>query len=99
MGMKNKFGQRYIKRNCFFEPSGRDKDWVDSCLKDVEVAFKNKKPAIISTHRVNFVGDRSKENRDLGLKMLRELISKMLIKWPNLEFSNTPVLFDKFGNN
>ena len=99
MGMRNKFGQRYIKRNCFFEPSGKDKDWVDACLRDIELAFKNGKPAVISTHRVNYVGDRSAENRDMGLKQLDTLLKRMLLKWPKIEFINTPKLFNYFSKN
>jgi hypothetical protein len=99
MGMKNKFGQRFIKRNCFFEPSGRDKDWVDSCLRDIELAFRYGKPAVISTHRVNYVGDRNADNRDFGLKQLDKLIKLMLLKWPDIEFTNTPKLFDYFDKN
>ncbi len=99
MGMKNKYAQTFIKRNCFFEPAGNDKDWIDSCLRDIELAFKNGKPAVISTHRVNYVGDRSLTNRVQGLKQLTALIQKMLIKWPNLEFGTTPILLDKFRKN
>ena len=35
LGKKNQFGQRYITRNAFFEPSLSGKDWVDSCLYDI----------------------------------------------------------------
>ena len=48
LGQKNKYNQKYITRNCFFEPSSEGKDWVNSCLKDIDIAFKWKKPAVIS---------------------------------------------------
>lgn len=98
MGMKNKLGQRFIKRNCFFEPSGEGKDWVDSCLKDIEFAFKNKKPAVISTHRVNYMGGLSDINRVRGLFQLKELLQTILKKWPDVQFITTSELYDLFEN-
>lgn len=99
MGMKNKFGQRYIKRNCFFEPSAGEKDWVDSCLSEIQYAFENHKPAVISTHRVNYIGGLNESNRDQGLKQLKLLLDKIIAKWPNVEFINTPDLFNLFDRN
>jgi hypothetical protein len=98
MGMKNKLGQRFIKRNCFFEPSGEGKDWVDSCLKDVELAFRYKKPAVISTHRVNYMGGLSEKNGDRGLFQLKELLQTIVKKWPNVQFVTTSELYDIFEN-
>lgn len=95
-GMKNRHGQRFIKRNCFFEPSNPQKNWVDSCLLDIERAFLYKKPAIISTHRVNYVSSLVVENRDKGFRQLDELIAKILLKWPDVEFQTTNKLYDYF---
>lgn len=86
LGQKNKWGQRYITRNAFFEPSQKGKDWVDSCLHDIEVAFRWKKPAVISTHRVNYVGSLNPANRDFGLSQLKSLLKQILIKWPEVQF-------------
>lgn len=86
MGQKNKSGQRYITRNVMFEPNKSQEQWVNRALKDIEVAFKYKKPAIISSHRVNFVGGKSEENRDKGLKYLKDLLSQAVKKWPEAEF-------------
>lgn len=94
LGKKNKFDQKYIKRNCFFEPSAEGKDWVDSCLSEIEMAFKFGKPAIISTHRVNFIGGLSPQNRANGLKKLDDLLKQITQKWPNVVFKTTPELYD-----
>lgn len=94
LGQKNKHGQRYITRNCFFEPSQPEKDWVASCLNDIELAFKWKKPAIISSHRVNYIGALNSKNRDLGLKSLEELLTKIISKWPEVEFMTSNELGD-----
>lgn len=95
-GMKNRLGQRFIKRNCFFEPSNPQKNWVDSCLQDIERAFLYKKPAIISTHRVNYVGGMVARNRENGLRQLDELIEQILKRWPDVEFKTTNELYDYF---
>jgi hypothetical protein len=92
LGKKNKFGQIALSRNGGFEPSAGGKDWVDSCLKEIEFAFRMKKPATISTHRVNYIGFLEPINRDESLKLLKELLSKILKKWPDVEFMTSPEL-------
>lgn len=94
LGMKGKYGQKYITRNCFFEPSDASKNWLDSCLYDISIAFKYKKPAIISTHRVNYVGGLDERNRDNGLNMLNILLKEMIKNWPDIEFISTAELGD-----
>jgi len=94
LGQKNKYSQRFITRNCFFEPSEKSKDWVDSCLKDIEIAFRWYKPAVISSHRVNYIGALNKSNRDNGLTQLKQLLRSMLKKWPEVEFMTSDQLGD-----
>lgn len=86
LGQKNRYGQRYITRNCFFEPSQVGKDWVASCLNDIEVAFKWGKPAVISSHRVNYIGSLNPKNRVVSINALDELLSKIISKWNDVEF-------------
>jgi hypothetical protein len=92
LGKRNQAGQRFITRNAFFEPSQEGKNWVDSCLTDVERAFRWRKPAIISTHRVNFIGALVESNRKRGLALLDELLARMITRWPDIEFMTTPEL-------
>lgn len=93
-GQKNRFGQTYLVRNAYFEPSlNQSKDWVESTIFEIEKAFQRKSPAIICTHRINFVGFIDVRNRDRSLKMLNELIRRVLSKWPEVEFMNTSELF------
>lgn len=98
LGKKNKLGQRYITRNCFFEPSSNEKgeyiDWVNNCLKEMEIAFRWGKPAVISSHRVNYIGYLIPENREKSLKLLEELLHKMLKRWPDIEFMTSVELGD-----
>jgi hypothetical protein len=86
LGKKNKFGQAYITRNAFFEPNAPSNDWVSSCLKDIEYAFKWNKPAVISSHRTNYIGSLDEKNRTNSLKKLNELLEKILLKWPDAQF-------------
>ncbi|HTO14548.1 MAG TPA: hypothetical protein VLZ83_02205 [Edaphocola sp.] len=86
MGQKNKFGQQYLTRNVMFEPNMNANDWVGRAMNEISVAFQYKKPAIISSHRVNFVGGKSLSNRDKGLKDLKDLLSQIVKRWPDVEF-------------
>jgi hypothetical protein len=92
LGKKNRFGQIALSRNASFEPSSGRKDWVDGCMHDIELAFKWKKPATISTHRVNYIGYLNPDNRGRNLRLLKSLISKLLKKWPDVEFMTSPEL-------
>jgi hypothetical protein len=88
-GQSNSFGQVYLVRNCIFEPSIENQDWVDTCLAEIEIAFKWNKPANISSHRVNFCGHIEPEVRAHGLKELKRLLTAIVKKWPDVEFLTT----------
>jgi hypothetical protein len=89
---ENKGGLRYITRNCVFEPSDKSRDWVDSCLSDIAIAFRWKKPAIISTHRVNFIGSLDPSNRSFGLQQLSTLLEAIMKSWSDAEFMTSAEL-------
>jgi hypothetical protein len=86
LGQKNQHNQLYLTRNAFFEPNAPGKDWVASCLEDIYYAFLWKKPAVISSHRTNYIGSLDKKNRKLGLEKLTELLTAVTKKWPEVEF-------------
>jgi hypothetical protein len=92
LGQKDESGIRYIIRNCFFEPSETGKDWSDSCLADINAAFRWNKPAIIGSHRVNYIGSLNPGNRDNSLLQLQTLLKTIRKKWPDIEFMSTDVL-------
>ena len=95
IGEKNKFDQYYITRNAFFEPLASKKiDSVDLALSKIEYAFKFNKPAIIGTHRINFIGSLIEENRDQNLLNFKLLIKTILKKWPDVEFLSTDKLIN-----
>jgi hypothetical protein len=86
MGKRNKYNQMFLTRNAFFEPNAPGKDWVTSCLEDIHYAFLWKKPAVISSHRTNYIGTLDPKNRKLGLEKLEDLLREVLKKWPDVEF-------------
>lgn len=91
-GQKNN-GLQYNIRNCFFEPSMLPtKNWVDSCLAQIQSAFLFSKPAVICSHRINFVGFINEQNRNRGLNDLDQILKKVLQKWPDVKFISTDQL-------
>jgi hypothetical protein len=86
---KHKNGLTYYLRNCAFEPSGDNYNDIGLTLKQIEAAFRWNKPAIISTHRVNFVGGINPRNSSKGLKELKSLLNAILKKWPKVHFMST----------
>lgn len=99
LGQKSKDGLTYICRNCFFEPSKTGRDWIDYCLADIKIAFSWHKPAIICSHRVNYIGALILNNRTNGLKQLYLLIKNILKFWPDAEFITSAELGDIINNN
>jgi hypothetical protein len=99
-GQKNKLGQHYFVRNGLFEPSlNANVDWVDKCMQSIAIAFKWGKPAIIGSHRINFCGRLDESQRNNNLKDLENLVSKMLKKWPDIEFMDSSGLKDIYNLN
>jgi hypothetical protein len=93
-GSRNEHGQIILTRNCIFEPSEEGKDWVDSCISDIKIAFRMRKPAVISTHRVNYIGALDESNRKRGLLQLDLLLKKIVKEWPEVEFITSEQLGD-----
>ena len=92
-GQKNNLGQTYFLRNGLFEPATNENiDWVDKCLESIRIAFKWNKPAIIGTHRLNYIGSMAPENRKQNLADLSELLSRIIDYWPDVEFVSSDEL-------
>lgn len=94
-GKRNEFGQMFLVRNVVFEPTDpRGFDWVAYALKQIEVAFKWNRPAIISSHRVNFCGLIDPDNRKEGLRALGRLLKEIVRRWPDVRFMAAHELAD-----
>ncbi len=90
LGERTTLGQVYLIRNVFFEPSVSATNCiVNKTLDYINAAFIMGKPAIISTHRLNYMGGLNRENRERNLNLLSELIQAVIKKHPQLEFMNS----------
>lgn len=99
LGKRGTKGMIYLTRNCFFEPSYQGKGFsVDDCLKQIKSAFQFRKPAIVSTHRVNYIGGLQESNRINGNQALAELFRRIVRQWPDVEFMTSPQLGDTIRN-
>lgn len=91
-GDVNLHNQIYLVRNCSFEPSLTPNFDLNNTLKEIEISFRWNKPAIITSHRVNYIGSLDKKNREINIKTLNGLLKSILKKWPNVEFMNSTQL-------
>ena len=96
---RNSMGQYYVVRNCVYEPmlpcSG---NWADYLLFQIQAAINCGKPANISTHRVNFSGRLSAENRDKHLAELKQILGRIKKRWPDIEFMSTSQMMETMIN-
>jgi len=98
IGQKNKNNQIYLTRNAFFEPSTGENHEYLTTLKSIEQAFKYRKPAIIGTHRINFIGSMVENNRDKNIRQFNNLLKEIISKWPDVEFMTSDQLGDSILN-
>ena len=95
-GSKNSLGQVYTVRNCFFEPSiDPSFNYFDDCLYRIKCAFRWGKPAIISSHRINYIGAVHKDNRDRSLVLLKKLLRSIIDMYPDVEFMSSDMLVNE----
>lgn len=94
-GQMNEYGLINLVRNCSFEPTlSKIADPVDYCLRDIAIAFAMNRPAIINTHRVNFVGFIDSSNRDKNIVLFKKLLTEACKRWPDIEFMTSAALGD-----
>jgi hypothetical protein len=92
-GSRSNSNQIYLVRNAYFEPATSEAyPWVKNCLKKIEAAFFWSKPAIISTHRLNYIGSIVERNRTENLEQLNLLLREIVGRWPDVEFLSSDEL-------
>ena len=96
-GKRNNFNQVYMVRNCVFEPSQMPENYenVQNCIKEISQSFFWNKPAILTSHRLNFIGSLVPENRDKNLILLDDLLKKIIEKWPDVAFMSSNELVNE----
>ena len=94
IGSENEQHIKYFVRNGQYEPTqmSANYDSVDGCLKEISNAFFWNKPAIINTHRLNYVGVYDQKTKDENIKNFRVLVKSIIKKWPNVEFMDSAEL-------
>lgn len=85
-GQHNQYGQTYSIRNCAFEPANAVDDEADKALSQIKNAFDEKKIAVFSTHRINYVGGLDENNRTKNLKLLDKLLTGIEKQYSDVEF-------------
>ncbi len=99
-GKRSAFNQVYLTRNCFFEPALMPGvDAVDTCMKRIQMAFRWRKPAIIGSHRLNYIGFIDPSNRDRNLKLFDNLLKKITQTWPDVHFMSSDQLGETILSN
>lgn len=93
-GERNNNKQIYTIRNCFFEPTHHEWNNTDSCFKEIIDSFRLFKPAVVSCHRLNFIGELHPENRDHNLRSFKRLLKMITDKYPDVEFVSSDELGD-----
>lgn len=94
MLVKKSHGLIYGVRNCFFEPATTAEYSTDNLMKEIGQAFENNHVAVISSHRINYVGGIDINNRIKNLELLDEFLSTLLMKYPDVEFMSSDQLID-----
>lgn len=80
-------GLKYLVRNVFFEPSLEpEKDWFSKTLSGIKEAFYKQQPAIIGSHRINYIGSLNEQNRYQTLYLLKKILHKVVTAYPEVEF-------------
>lgn len=91
LGQRNRFGQTYTVRNCSYEPAYQQNpaQSAEACFAQIMRAFCSRKPAIINSHRFNYIGSIHPENARENLKGLLQLLQTILEQVPDAEFIST----------
>lgn len=91
---KKKNGIIYGVRNCSFEPATNQNYSTKALMEEVDHAFRENHVVVISSHRINYVGGISNNNRIKNLILLEEFLSTLLVKYPDVEFMSSDQLIE-----
>ena len=92
-GQTNRYGQRYAVRNVRFEPYlDENTDWASRAMAEISQAFRLNRPAVVCSHRINYVAGMNMAHRDRSLKDLDRLLTGVRQRWPDVEFVTSEML-------
>lgn len=93
-GQFNCHGQVYSVRNCSFEPATLGVNSSAELLNQIDKLFAKQKLAVFSTHRINYVSGLSAQNRTNTLLLLKEFLTALIEKYPDIEFLSSDKIID-----
>ena len=92
-GQKNRYGQHYGVRNVLFEPYlDKSTDWARRALAEISQSFRLSRPAVVSSHRINYVGGMDVAHPVRSLENLDRLLTGVRQRWPEVEFVTSETL-------
>ena len=74
-----------------FQKSAGSDYWKKS-MAQISRAFRLKTPAIVTSHRVNYIGSIFESNRKRGLSQLEHFLRGICSRWPDVHFLNSSEL-------
>jgi hypothetical protein len=81
-------GVRYLVRDLYFEPTFGHQ--AKQALAEIRRRWRLGRPALLETHRSNFLGEQSAHQH--SLQELQQLLDSVLRKWPQVRFMTTEEL-------
>ena len=91
---KKKNGIIYGVKNCSFEPATNQNYSTKTLMNEIDHAFRKNHIAVISSHRINYVGGIDSKNRIKNLRLLDEFLSTLLMKYQDVEFMSSDKLVE-----
>lgn len=65
---------------------------MSTCIRQIESAYRWGQPAIISSHRVNYMSRIDQNNREKHIELLDDLLTEILNRWPDVAFISSDQL-------
>lgn len=96
-GQQNSNGQIYSVRNCSFEPATDKTFSLEKAVNEVSSAFERNRLAVVSSHRINYVGGIDILNRKRNLQLLESYIRDISNKYPDVEFLSSDSIVSMIG--
>ena len=95
-GQKNREGQVYSVRNCSFEPAITNDPEAseEKCFREVARAFAVGKPAVINSHRLNYISCINPDNAKKNLASLTKLLNRIVETYDDAEFISSDNLIE-----
>jgi hypothetical protein len=85
------------RRNAIFEPVMNAS--IEHAMKGIQSAFAWGVPAVVSTHRVNYIGGINPAMRSRGLRALEDLLVRIVRAWPDVRFLASHELSRRIARN